>query len=439
MFTYIKLKNYKSLVDFHADFTDKKDTPKKLILIYGENGSGKSNLATSFYTLEEMLRTRSVKEILQKIRDKKADNNKNNIDFQEAMHRVFFLKNIEDIIEDSKTNNSTENMLLEFGFKIKGKSGVYRVETDDKQIVSEYLEFALNKNKTVLFEITEKKADLNEKLFKNAEYKKEIKTIIEQYWGKHSLLSLILYELEDKNQSYVKSCFDKAIFEVLDFLHGISIKVDFEHGSLGKVSDAKVPFQEATFGSVISSKAKEIEKMENVLNLFFTHLYPDIKQVYYKKTIDNDKINYTLYFKKQIYGKLVDVSFDQESSGTRNLINLVPFILNATNKKTVVIDEIDNGIHDMLFYRLMENIKEYLSGQLIITTHNTLLLEADFANKNAYIINIDKNGNKKLILLSDFERLHPNLNVRKRYLQGFYGGIPVSMDVDFNELAECLK
>ena len=51
MFRYMKLKNYKSLVDVYVDFTTKKDEPKKLVLLYGENGAGKSNLMASFLTL----------------------------------------------------------------------------------------------------------------------------------------------------------------------------------------------------------------------------------------------------------------------------------------------------------------------------------------------------------------------------------------------------
>ena len=41
MFTYIKLKNYKSLIELEVDLTKKENTPKKLISIYGENGIGK--------------------------------------------------------------------------------------------------------------------------------------------------------------------------------------------------------------------------------------------------------------------------------------------------------------------------------------------------------------------------------------------------------------
>ncbi|WP_181039084.1 AAA family ATPase, partial [Brachyspira murdochii] len=53
MFTYVKLKNYKSLVDFEVDLTSSKNNPKKMIIIYGENGAGKSNFINAFFTLFE--------------------------------------------------------------------------------------------------------------------------------------------------------------------------------------------------------------------------------------------------------------------------------------------------------------------------------------------------------------------------------------------------
>ena len=45
MFEYIKLKNFKSFGDITFDLTDKNGNPKKLVLIYGENGIGKFSLS----------------------------------------------------------------------------------------------------------------------------------------------------------------------------------------------------------------------------------------------------------------------------------------------------------------------------------------------------------------------------------------------------------
>ena len=57
MFEYIRLKNFKSFGDIEFNLLDKKGNPKRLILLYGENGIGKSNLASAFFMLSETLRT----------------------------------------------------------------------------------------------------------------------------------------------------------------------------------------------------------------------------------------------------------------------------------------------------------------------------------------------------------------------------------------------
>ena len=49
MFEYIKLKNFKSFGDVTFNLLDKNNNVKKLILIYGKNGIGKSNLTSAFY------------------------------------------------------------------------------------------------------------------------------------------------------------------------------------------------------------------------------------------------------------------------------------------------------------------------------------------------------------------------------------------------------
>ena len=169
MFTYIKLKNYCSLVDFQVNFMGKRDNPKKLILIYGENGVGKSNLATAFFTLYETLRTMSIKDMLEKLRESVSDEEFDDSSFQKFMKQN--LKDIESIIKSSKTINSQDSMLLEFGFKLNGKKGVYRIETDNTHIISEHLDFVLNKNKTVFFDINETNVWINDKIFKSSDYK----------------------------------------------------------------------------------------------------------------------------------------------------------------------------------------------------------------------------------------------------------------------------
>ena len=439
MFTYIKLKNYKSLIELEVDLTKKENTPKKLISIYGENGVGKSNFVDSFYTLKRIVSTRTINEKIRILTEKQKELQTD--DFDKALYffgqlgsiiKNGFFSNSIDIINECKTIDSKDNMIIEVGCKIKSKSGVYCIETDDTDIISEKLDFTLNKNKVNFFEITKKEKYLNESVFIDNEYKKEIFSIIEKYWGKHSLLSLIAYEIEDKKENYVKKKIFNGIFEVINFFSSLSIL------SRNKMEVFKDIEEEKLFyGTLSVSEEKKLTKIENVINTFFTSLFSDIKQAYYKKKFDNDKINYILYFKKNIHNKLIDIEYNIESTGTKNILKILPYLISAAKGKTVIIDEIDNGIHDLLMLKILENLSEDLKGQLIITTHNTLLLEEEFIKDSIYIFKVDENANKKLLALNKFEgRVHPNLSIRKRYLKGLYGGIPFPMDIDFNELIE---
>ena len=439
MFTYIKLKNYKSLIELEVDLTKKENTPKKLISIYGENGIGKSNFVDSFYTLKKIVSTRTINEKIRILTEKQKELQTD--DFDKALYffgqlgsiiKNGFFSNSIDIINECKTIDSKDNMIIEVGFKIKSKSGIYCIETDNTDIISEKLDFTLNKNKVNFFEITKKEKYLNESVFIDNEYKKEILSIIEKYWGKHSLLSLIAYEIEDKKENYVKKKIFNGIFEVINFFSSLSI---LSRNKLEVFKD--IEEEKLFYGTISANEEKKLINIENVINTFFTALFSDIKQAYYKKKVDSDKINYILCFKKNIYNKLIDIEYNRESTGTKNILKILPYLISAAKGKTVIIDEIDNGIHDLLILKILENLSEDLKGQLIITTHNTLLLEEEFIKDSIYIFKVDENANKKLLSLNKFEgRIHPNLSIRKRYLKGLYGGIPFPMDIDFNELIE---
>ena len=439
MFTYIKLKNYKSLIELEVDLTKKENTPKKLISIYGENGIGKSNFVDSFYTLKKIVSTRTVNEKIRILTEKQKELQTD--DFDKALYffgqlgsiiKNGFFSNSIDIINECKTIDSKDNMIIEVGFKIKSKSGIYCIETDNTDIISEKLDFTLNKNKVNFFEITKKEKYLNESVFIDNEYKKEILSIVEKYWGKHSLLSLIAYEIEDKKENYVKKKIFNGIFEVINFFSSLSI---LSRNKLEVFKD--IEEEKLFYGTISANEEKKLINIENVINTFFTALFSDIKQAYYKKKVDRDEINYILCFKKNIYNKLIDIEYNRESTGTKNILKILPYLISAAKGKTVIIDEIDNGIHDLLILKILENLSEDLKGQLIITTHNTLLLEEEFIKDSIYIFKVDENANKKLLSLNKFEgRIHPNLSIRKRYLKGLYGGIPFPMDIDFNELIE---
>ena len=145
MFTYIKLKNYKSFRNVELNLCNKKGLPRNIVLLYGENGCGKSNLVNVFYTMSQFFRTMQFKDIIDNIISNKSEE----IDNIDSLKKILKsnLCETKDIIKESKTINSTENMVIELGFNIKGLNGSYYIETNDFQIVHEKLDFVKIKNK----------------------------------------------------------------------------------------------------------------------------------------------------------------------------------------------------------------------------------------------------------------------------------------------------
>ncbi len=105
-----------------------------------------------------------------------------------------------------------------------------------------------------------------------------------------------------------------------------------------------------------------------------------------------------------------------------------------------MLDELDTGIHDIRVRDILLAVRSEISGQLIITTHNTLLMDSDLDATMFYVISKDDNGNRHICCITDtVERVHPKHNIRNRYLLGDYSGIPQTTDVSLKELLDVLN
>lgn len=128
-----------------------------------------------------------------------------------------------------------------------------------------------------------------------------------------------------------------------------------------------------------------------------------------------------------IAGQVRHISFEQESAGTQQILSIVRMLLGLFCGVTVVYDEIDDGIHDIMLCNIINSLKDDIvqndiNGQLIITTHNTMLLE-EIDPKSAYVICVDYLGNKEIRCIGDFDIKSTN-NARLMYLKGLFGGTP---------------
>lgn len=190
-------------------------------------------------------------------------------------------------------------------------------------------------------------------------------------------------------------------------------------------------------GNIAKEEKNKILETEELVSEYFISLYSDIKDMKYILIEKDDSISYELMCYKTIASKIIEIPFELESKGTKKLLNLLPIIIDATMGKTVIIDEIDEGIHDLLVNNLVQNIIESINGQIIFTTHDTYLME-QLPKKSMYIIKSDAFGNKTIDSLDKY-KIDSNNNPAKMYLNGAFGGTPYPRDLDFEDMAEGLN
>lgn len=449
MFTYLKLKNYMSFSDVNINFLNKKNKTKNLVCIYGENGAGKSNIASAFSVLGQFTKTRMNSEMIKIILDRIESEKKIKIEDEDIsldsltpdiVNKFYGDVQVSQIIKRSKTIDSESNMVMEFGFRVANGEGTYIIETDDTKIVYEKLIFTLNTRKTTYFEISTQNKKLNSTIFSGKEYKKILSDEIDKYWGRHSLLSILLYEVRDKNYDYISNNINVRILAILAFINSFSSSIKLSDTMVKEFSGYnRYPLlQNIEYGKTDKNDLSKLNSIEKFLNEIFCNLYCDIKEVYYLiEDRPNSRIEYTLYFKKMISGNLLDIKYNKESTGTLNLLRIIPKLFLSTIGDAVIIDEIDTGIHDILFRNILKIIKPSIQGQLIITTHNTYIMEDVLNSDEIYFINIDEMGNKKIQCLCDYDiRNRKNNNLRLRYLKGFFGGVPIPVNIEFDEVCD---
>lgn len=441
MLSYLSLINFKSFSNILFDLRGAHGEPKRFAFVYGENGSGKSNLMSSLLFLSQSIKTldnqnqlKDISEINSKlisaIEDEKAR--------QDILNQVLRSQcfKLSDLIEDYKMIGSEEPMSLKFGFRINGADGSYFIKFSESEIIQEELRYRINEREGVFFSIQKNKKILSPTIFSDNAYKKELSDDIEKYWGKHTFMAILGNEISNKNYKYVKSKLDKSIFNVIDWLRKLSVWCKECNGETARIT---IPFnfmRQLGHGNIKSRDDEELKKFEIALNTFFTHLYSDIKSSYYVFTPEKDGFSYELYFKKLIDGKLIEIPISLESTGTQKLLDIFPILFASFTGASVFIDEIDSGIHDLLMQNLFEHLEESLVGQFIATTHNTLLME-NLPNENTYIISIDSNGNKSIDCVSNYNnRTQKTNSIRKKYLRGDYYGVPYTGYFDFQELVE---
>lgn len=127
-------------------------------------------------------------------------------------------------------------------------------------------------------------------------------------------------------------------------------------------------------------------------------------------------------------GQLVPFNLNQESDGTKRLLQYIPAIFDViTNDKVCFIDEMERSLHPLLVRELVRKFSEdeNTKGQLVFTTHESNLLDQDiFRQDEIWFAEKKQRGSTELYPLTEFKKEHHTIDLRKGYLTGRYGAIP---------------
>ncbi|MDI9469653.1 MAG: ATP-binding protein [Bacillota bacterium] len=123
----------------------------------------------------------------------------------------------------------------------------------------------------------------------------------------------------------------------------------------------------------------------------------------------------------------------QESDGSRRVIDLLPVFLELSaqaSKKVYVIDELDRSLHTLLTRRLLEAYLASCStesrSQLLLTTHDVQLMSQQVLRcDEIWVAEKGSTGASNLISFSEYQDVRYDKDIRKSYLQGRMGGIPL--------------
>jgi uncharacterized protein len=416
MVGYTPIKEHEGDEQMCSVFYDTTERVKllKSSVLYGANGSGKSNLLSAMSFFRTF--------ILNSSNERQADDEIPVLRFllstesdgePSSFEMIFF---INDIRYRYGFEVDTERVHSEWLFELKGESSLrettlftreFQQIKPNKQLFKEGkgLEDKTRPNALFLSTVAQLNGEISTNMLK---------------WFK--LNFNIISGLEDTTTSYTVSKFLKDdTFKNLVISFFKSIQIGFE--------DIEIMEE----GSVLDTQRKMPSELESALSALKklqdktpkTDQNGETKQVsiqtlHKKFNTTNDFVQYEV------------IDFGLESKGTKKLFSLLgPIIDTIQNGKILIIDELDSRLHTLLTMELIKffHAKTNLKAQLIFASHDTNLLRKDifrrdqiwFAEKNAV-------GATDLYSLVEYKinqaTVRNDASFEKDYLIGKYGAIP---------------
>ncbi len=141
-----------------------------------------------------------------------------------------------------------------------------------------------------------------------------------------------------------------------------------------------------------------------------------------------EPILYELKLEHMLKGSPNQFNKDEESDGTKRLLDLLPILFQLTEtNKLFIIDELDRSVHTLVTKDFLKRFlvnSQNTQNQLIITAHDVNVIDLfEVSQQEIWFFNKNKDGVTSIKPLSDY-KLEEGYNADLGYLAGRFGGIP---------------
>lgn len=399
-------------------------------MVYGENDSGKTFLAEAFGFLRDSVLTMSGGRILMTDRDRVQSG---------TVHLV--PADGQCGISDGALRHmgiGCRGMTLRFVFDESCWDADYTMRFDETgRLVGEELTYKLDERRSKAISVTRvdgsAEVRLAKSVFTDASFADTVRETAGRCWGSHSMLSILHREILDSPEGTLDGRMDTRISGLLTAIDSMSVRSG-NGGALPGRFAAMLGGMEA--GTMPESEEHLLDAVGMAVEKYFRRLNGDVVAVAYeRRRVGDGWIGYHLVFYKRINGAKVAVPVECESSGFRRLLAFFPHLLNCIDGGVSVIDEMDSGVHEKMIRDLMSDALQDVTGQLIMMTHNTSIIEV-IPPRNLFVIRIDYEGFRDISSFASIARTQRNNNNRTRYMNGKFDGVPYIGQLGLEEVNE---
>lgn len=189
------------------------------------------------------------------------------------------------------------------------------------------------------------------------------------------------------------------------------------------------------YGNPIEELRMAVSNSEDVKQLMLDMIQEMDLDIVDFRVVKDENGRIDVYTKHMVEGYEAELNLFDESSGTKKLFGLMPFIADSLlSGATLVIDELDAKIHPVLLRHIIMMFNDMSinkkKAQLIFTSHDLSTMNSEvFRRDEIWFVAKGNAQNSQLYSLVEFknekgESVRKDAKFDKQYLEGKYGADP---------------